>query len=138
MIARRIIATAAGKPTRAAACSAVPGRLHSGAFEHQHGRALGGAGPVPDPARHRNSLAWAEFDRAILQVDEQPTLHHEEELVLFVVMVPMELALDHADADHAIVTRLSAWLNQASETESRIANASMRARLPYLMSLWMV
>src|SRR4051794_10582620 len=61
-------------------------------------------GAVHDPARHRVALARLERHRlAALDVDDEPAVHDEEELVLVVVAVPVEVALDHAEADDGVV-----------------------------------
>jgi hypothetical protein len=39
----------------------------------------------------------------VLEVDEQPALEHEEELVLVVVLVPVEVALDDTQAHDGVV-----------------------------------
>ena len=47
------------------------------------------------PRGHGVALLRLERDGlAVLEVDEQPPLEHEEELVLVVVLVPVEVALD--------------------------------------------
>src|SRR3954469_2280756 len=61
-------------------------------------------GAVHDPARHRVALARLERHRlAALDVDHEPAVHDEEELVLVVVLVPVEVALDHAETDDGVV-----------------------------------
>ena len=41
----------------------------------------------------------------VLQVDVELAFEHEQELVGVVVLVPVELTLDHAEADHRVVDR---------------------------------
>ena len=52
---------------------------------------------------HRKSLLWIEFDSAALQINDKPALHNIEELVFFVMFVPVKLALHDAKPNHAIV-----------------------------------
>ena len=61
------------------------------------------AGAVHDALADRHALVLVELDGAVLQVNEELPLQHEEELVLVVVLVPVELALEAADADDAVV-----------------------------------
>ena len=82
-----------------AADRSVPGRVDAGVFNHQNDRALGGARAMEDGARYRESLARAKLDRLVFKIDQELTLDHEEELVLFVVLVPVVLTLDDAHAD---------------------------------------
>ena len=59
-----------------------------------------------DPAGHCVALMRLEHDGvAILQIDQQLTLEHQEELIRVVVMVPVEVTLDHAQAHHGVVDR---------------------------------
>jgi len=62
---------------------------------------------VHGAAWHAASLVRADGDRALvwLQIDRQLALDDEEELVLVVVLVPVEVALDDAQADHGVVDR---------------------------------
>jgi hypothetical protein len=58
---------------------------------------------VEHALRDHHALARAELDRAPLEVDEEPPLHHLEVLVLAVVPVPVELALEDAEPHEAVV-----------------------------------
>ena len=49
------------------------------------------------------ALAGIELDGAVFEVDQEAALDDEEELVLAVVLVPVELAVQDAEADDAIV-----------------------------------
>lgn len=51
--------------------------------------------------RNNESLSWCKFDRAVGQVDQQLSLYHVEKFV--VVLVPVILALHHAQANHRFV-----------------------------------
>jgi hypothetical protein len=48
-------------------------------------------------------LARRELDNAVFEIDEQFALDHIEELVISVVLVPVILAFDDADAHHRLV-----------------------------------
>ena len=54
-------------------------------------------------ARDRNSLARRQLDRPVLEVHDEPALHEEEELILVVVLVPVELAFQDAEANDRVV-----------------------------------
>jgi hypothetical protein len=58
---------------------------------------------MEDGARHHESLALVKLDRFVFQIDQEPALDHVEELVLFVVLVPVVLTLDDAHADDGAV-----------------------------------
>ena len=49
------------------------------------------------------ALQWSEIDDAVFEIDEQPPLHHVEELIIIVVFVPMVFAFDDTDAHHRII-----------------------------------
>ena len=56
------------------------------------------------PRRDRERLVRLEHDGVrVLDVDLQLPREHEEELVLDVVLVPVEVALDHAEAHDRVV-----------------------------------
>src|SRR4051812_15635596 len=59
-------------------------------FDHQYDGALRRAGAMDDTLRHGESLLRRELNRAALKVDQEFALHHVEELVLLVVLVPVE------------------------------------------------
>lgn len=58
---------------------------------------------MEDGARYNESLARVKFDRFVFQIDQEPALDHVEELVLFVVLVPVVFTLDDANADDGAV-----------------------------------
>jgi len=45
------------------------------------------------------SLSGRKVDRSPFQINQQPTFDNIEKFVVIIVLVPMILALDHADAD---------------------------------------
>ena len=44
-----------------------------------------------------------EGDGPVLQVNEEPSLEDEEELVFLLVLVPVEFSLHHAEADDRVI-----------------------------------
>ena len=58
-----------------------------------------GHGLVLDSPLHDEELTRVEGDVAATKLDGQAALHHEEELVLVLVMMPHELALQLRDLD---------------------------------------
>jgi hypothetical protein len=40
---------------------------------------------------------------ALVEVDQQLSLEHQEELILVEVLVPVKVALDHSEPDHHVV-----------------------------------
>jgi hypothetical protein len=67
---------------------------------------LGCPRPVHHASRDRVALVALERHRvAVLEVDQQPAVEHEEELVLVVVLVPVEVAFDDAEPDDGVVDR---------------------------------
>jgi hypothetical protein len=42
---------------------------------------------------------------AILEIDQQPPLEHQEELVLIIVVMPVKVTLNHPESDHRLVDR---------------------------------
>src|SRR4051794_23342647 len=81
-------------------------RRHPGRLDHDD------RGPPDRPrAMHDaagDGVALMGIERhglAVFEVDEQPAVEDEEELVGLVVLVPVEVAVEHADADHALVDR---------------------------------
>ena len=54
---------------------------------------------MQDAARHDKALSRAEFDRTSLQIDDELALNDIEELIVGVVLVPVILAVHHAESD---------------------------------------
>ena len=79
------------------------GGLDAGAFEHQDHRSTWRPRPVSDSARDEGALVGRQAQRLVLEVDEELAGDYVEELVLVVVLMPVELALEDADAQQAIV-----------------------------------
>jgi len=53
--------------------------------------------------RDRKALPWPQFDSPAFQVDLEAPLDDVEELVFLVVLVPVELALEDAEPDDAVI-----------------------------------
>jgi hypothetical protein len=72
---------------------------------------------VQDPLRHREALLRAEPDcLTTLQLDHELAVENEKELVFVVVLVPLELAVEHPEPNHGVIdqTVVSVWLNHGS------------------------
>jgi hypothetical protein len=66
-------------------------------------RLLVGDRTVLDAARDDEDVALAELDVSVTELDRQPSLEDEEEVVRVGVRVPNELALDLPDLDLVLV-----------------------------------
>jgi hypothetical protein len=84
-------------------CPSVAGRDDPSSLDHEDHRALRCARPVHDPFGHHEALPRSKLHRTTFQVDEEPPLHHVEELILFVVLVPVIVALDHTQPHDRII-----------------------------------
>src|SRR4051794_39675852 len=81
-------------------------RFHPGLLDHEDRHPSRRTRPVDDALRDRVALVAVERDRvAVLEVDEQPAVEDEEEFVGVVVLVPVEVPVEHADADDGVVDR---------------------------------
>lgn len=57
-----------------------------------------------NPLGNRAALMLGQGDRVgALDIDQQFPLEDEEELVLFVVLMPMEISINYPQADHGVV-----------------------------------
>jgi hypothetical protein len=55
---------------------------------------------------HAARLLWTERDRrGSFEVDQELTVEDEEELILIVVLMPVEVSVDHAGSHHRVVDR---------------------------------
>src|SRR5437867_3526270 len=74
----------------------------SRSLDHQNYGSLRRASPVPHTSGNRECLPRVQLNRPVLQVDQELSLDHVEEFIFLFVLMPMELALDNAQTDHAI------------------------------------
>ena len=85
----------------------VTGGHHALFFDHQHCATFGGAGAMFDAARHGVTLVLIECDGSlairVAHVDEQLAFEHAEQLVLFVVVMPVKFAFKQAQTHDRIV-----------------------------------
>lgn len=84
-------------------CGSVAGGHDAGSLDHENHSPLRSARPVHHPFRNGEPLPRPELDRPALQVDHQTALHHVEELVFPIVLVPVELSLHDAEPYDAVV-----------------------------------
>jgi len=83
--------------------ASIAGWHHGGSFYHKHNRAHGSASPVQRAARNKQALARRKLYRSIFQVQEKAALQDEKELILQVMLVPVEFALEYAKPDNAVI-----------------------------------
>ena len=81
----------------------VPLGIHRIPLDHEYDGLFQGSGAVQDPAGDGISLLRKKLQRSRLQIQKQRPLQDEKELVLSLVLVPMELPFKDAQADDAIV-----------------------------------
>src|SRR5207244_10638835 len=75
-------------------------------LEQQHVGLLRSDGQVVDPTRHDHELAFVHPHVPVAELDQEPAFHHEKQLVLYVMVMPHELALD-LDELHVAVVELT-------------------------------
>lgn len=56
-----------------------------------------------DTLWHHKTLTWVHFDGHVLEVYKQLPIYHIEELILFVMLMPMELSMYHSNTDYTII-----------------------------------
>ncbi len=74
----------------------VAGRFNTTALYHENNGALWRARAVHDSFRYRKPLFGSQFDRLILQLNNEFAIDDVEKLILLVVLVPVKLAFDDA------------------------------------------
>src|SRR5258708_15886943 len=89
-------------PTLKAGSSIAGGNDRRG-FDHKHDRTLGSAGAVDDPLGHDESLSRRELYGPAFEIDDEATVEHHEEFIVFVVLVPVVFTLQHAQPDDGVV-----------------------------------
>ena len=78
-------------------------RLNAACLKHQHDGLLGRTGPVHDPFGDGDALARIQFYRLVFEIDEQLPFRNKEELVIIVVLMPMEFAFHDPDSHDAFI-----------------------------------
>ena len=53
--------------------------------------------------RHGEALLRTQLDGSTLEIDDELSFNHVKELVLIVMLVPMEITVQHAKPDNAII-----------------------------------
>ena len=80
----------------------VASRLNPCAFHHEHYSAFGRARAMLYAVRNCESLIRRKLDRFVFQVDEQLARHHEEKLVLLVVVMPVKFTLNDTKSNESM------------------------------------
>ncbi len=81
----------------------IASRLDPGSFDHENHGSLRGPCPMHYTFRDCKSLPRCKLDRPVFQINDETPLHHIEELVFLIVLVPVELSLHDAEPDDAII-----------------------------------
>ncbi len=81
----------------------VAGRFNTTALYHENNGALWCARAVHDSFRYRKPLFGSQFDRLILQLNNEFAIDDVEKLILLVVLVPVKLAFDDAESNDAVI-----------------------------------
>jgi NAD(P)-dependent dehydrogenase (short-subunit alcohol dehydrogenase family) len=88
----------------------ITGIDRAGWLEAQNQRLLVGTGAMLDTARHDDAFSWLQAYHAILKLDAEPAAPDQEELVLVLVIVPGEFALNFHELDLlAVQSRDGLW-----------------------------
>ena len=58
---------------------------------------------MDNPLRYNKALLPLKLNASILKIDDEPTFENKEELVIAVVLVPVVLALQNAEANDRVV-----------------------------------
>ena len=78
-------------------------RYDSCVFDHQHYGSALGTRAMHNPPWNNKSLSRRNLDRAVFKVNQQLTFNDVEELVVFVMPMPVIFPLHHAEADYRII-----------------------------------
>src|SRR5438445_380871 len=90
-------------PRRGRGRGSVARRDDPRALDHKNHAPLGGPRPMHHALRDRKPLSRCELDGPAFEINHETPLHDIEELVFLVVLVPVELALQHAEPHDAVV-----------------------------------
>ena len=66
-----------------------------------------------DPFGNDQPLAGAEFEALVLQIDTEFALQDVEELIVFLMFVPVVFSLYHSQANHGIVNLTEGLVEQS-------------------------
>ena len=77
----------------------VAGVADAGRLEEEHLHLLFGHRPVLDAVRHNEKLARAKLDGAVAELHPEPPADHQKQLILRLVLVPDEFALELDELD---------------------------------------
>ena len=69
-------------------------RKNISAFDHENHGALSRACSMAHTFRHNEALPWCKFDYAIFEIDHEPPIEHEKELINICMFVPVIFALN--------------------------------------------
>ena len=81
---------------------ATAGGHYSCGFHHQDYSALRGPWTMHNAFGNDKSLAWCKIDSPVFEIDEKPALNYIEELIFFVVLVPVVFAVDYPQPNHRL------------------------------------
>jgi hypothetical protein len=83
--------------------SGVTGWNYRRGFNHQYDRSIGRSSAVYNALRNDEPFSRLQVNRFAFQVDNEVAIEHKEELVVVIVLMPVVLALHHAQANNGIV-----------------------------------
>src|SRR4029453_12226451 len=83
--------------------SLVAGWCNPSPLDHEDHASLWSPRPMHHPFGNRKPLSGCELDRPAFQVNYEAPLDHVEELILLVVLMPVELALHDAEPYDGLV-----------------------------------
>ena len=81
----------------------VAGGIYAAPFDHQDGCPLGSPRPVEGFSWNRKTLVGFKDYRFAFQVDEEPSLEDEKELVFRVMLMPVKLPLEDSESDDTVI-----------------------------------
>jgi len=83
--------------------SGIAGGHDSRRLDHERNGPLRGASSMNNSTRDHQPLSRTKLDCAVFQIEKEQAVEHEEKLVFTIVLVPVELPLEHAEPDRAVV-----------------------------------
>ncbi len=91
------------KLARSRGGSSVTRRDNRSILDHEDYGSPRGARPVHHALGNYEALSRREFDRSILQIDQESALYNIEEFIVSVVLVPVILAFHNPQPDHGLI-----------------------------------